>query len=194
MPSFIQSIIKKQLYIWFPEEEILENYRPEWLVGLEIDLYLPNLNLAIEVNGLQHLIKCEKFFKTNKDFEMQIIKDYVKKKIIFNESINFISIKQGANMLNEFTFKINYFIKKKLKINETIKTDYKSYWNNNRDSFIKQTENFRLHQVSLLENEYLFSSMALKNKKYKEFYDFVKSKAYINQKNAQKKMDIIYGN
>jgi hypothetical protein len=38
----------------FPSEQILRHYRPEWLNGLEIDIFLPNLQVAIEYQGQQH--------------------------------------------------------------------------------------------------------------------------------------------
>lgn len=194
MSSFIQSLVKKQLISWFPEEMLIENYRPDWLVGLEIDLYLPNLNLAIEVNGLQHYINTSKFFKNNSEFELQVIRDYVKEKIIKNESINLIVIKQGANMLNEFCFKMNYFFKnRKLKIEKELNQNYKDYWEINRTNFIQNKENFFSKQVSLLDNEYLFCSEALKKKEYKLFYSFIKDKAYIKEKEAAKKMNVLFG-
>lgn len=38
----------------FPEEQILRHYRPEWMDGLELDVYLPGRKLAIEYQGQQH--------------------------------------------------------------------------------------------------------------------------------------------
>lgn len=34
--------------------EILRHFRPEWLEGLELDIYVPSLRLAIEYQGQQH--------------------------------------------------------------------------------------------------------------------------------------------
>lgn len=36
------------------ETQVLYNYRPLWLNGLEIDIYYPTRKLAIEYNGSQH--------------------------------------------------------------------------------------------------------------------------------------------
>ena len=40
----------------FPGEEILRHNRPQWLGGLEIDIFLPSRRLAIEYQGQQHFI------------------------------------------------------------------------------------------------------------------------------------------
>ncbi|MCX6096742.1 MAG: hypothetical protein NT125_08575 [Candidatus Bipolaricaulota bacterium] len=37
-----------------PESEMLRHQRPEWLEGLELDIYLPALRLGIEYQGQQH--------------------------------------------------------------------------------------------------------------------------------------------
>lgn len=38
----------------FPEEEILRHHRPDWLGGLEIDVYVPGQRLGVEYQGQQH--------------------------------------------------------------------------------------------------------------------------------------------
>ena len=38
----------------YEKEEIKLHHRPDWLEGLEIDIYLPNLKLGIEYQGQQH--------------------------------------------------------------------------------------------------------------------------------------------
>lgn len=38
----------------FPNEEILRHHRPEWLCGLELDIFLPKLRLGVEYQGQQH--------------------------------------------------------------------------------------------------------------------------------------------
>ncbi len=38
----------------FPSEKIIRHHRPEWLEGLELDIYLPELELGIEYQGQQH--------------------------------------------------------------------------------------------------------------------------------------------
>lgn len=38
----------------FPDTEIIRHHRPEWLNGLEIDIFIPQLNCGIEYQGQQH--------------------------------------------------------------------------------------------------------------------------------------------
>ena len=38
----------------FIEKEILRHHRPDWLEGLELDIFLPSLKLAFEYQGQQH--------------------------------------------------------------------------------------------------------------------------------------------
>ena len=38
----------------YSEYEIIRHHRPEWLEGLELDIYIPDLNLGIEYQGQQH--------------------------------------------------------------------------------------------------------------------------------------------
>jgi hypothetical protein len=38
----------------FPGEQVLRHHRPEWLEGLELDVYLPDRRLAFEYQGQQH--------------------------------------------------------------------------------------------------------------------------------------------
>ncbi|GGF84262.1 hypothetical protein GCM10011338_40710 [Alteromonas lipolytica] len=38
----------------FPDLEIIRHHRPDWLEGLELDIYIPSLQLGIEYQGQQH--------------------------------------------------------------------------------------------------------------------------------------------
>jgi len=38
----------------FPNEQIIRHHRPGWLGGLELDIYVPRLNLGLEYQGQQH--------------------------------------------------------------------------------------------------------------------------------------------
>lgn len=37
-----------------PEQEVIRHYHPDWLDGLELDIYFPTLQLALEYQGQQH--------------------------------------------------------------------------------------------------------------------------------------------
>ncbi len=49
-----ESILYQIICRIFPGEEILRHHHPDWLGGLEIDVYLPRLDLAFEYQGQQH--------------------------------------------------------------------------------------------------------------------------------------------
>ncbi|MFT6928217.1 MAG: hypothetical protein ACJAZP_003867 [Psychromonas sp.] len=38
----------------FPEHEIIRHHRPDWLERLELDIYIPSLQLGVEYQGQQH--------------------------------------------------------------------------------------------------------------------------------------------
>lgn len=38
----------------FPDDEVIRHYRPKWLEGLELDVFIPSKNLGFEYQGQQH--------------------------------------------------------------------------------------------------------------------------------------------
>ena len=38
----------------FPDKIVLAHYRPDWLEGLELDIYVPDIKLGFEYQGIQH--------------------------------------------------------------------------------------------------------------------------------------------
>lgn len=42
-------------------EPFLEEYRPDWLFGMELDFFFPSLNFAVEFNGDQHYYDTDHF-------------------------------------------------------------------------------------------------------------------------------------
>ena len=88
----------------FPQFEIINNYRPDWLRynrNLELDIYLPELKLAIEVNGVQHYKYTPYFHDNEEDFVKQQERDEFKKKRCEEENIKMISIHYEYNYKNE---------------------------------------------------------------------------------------------
>lgn len=58
----------------FPREELVRRVRPEWLDGLELDLFFPQRLLAIEYQGLQHTEPVE-FFGGNRGYLLRFEND-----------------------------------------------------------------------------------------------------------------------
>ena len=58
--SYGEKLCRELLEMWFFENKVLYNYRPDWLKNpltgknLELDIYYPELKLAVEFNGMQH--------------------------------------------------------------------------------------------------------------------------------------------
>lgn len=49
-----ESILFKIICVLYPRHEVIRHHRPEWLEGLELDLFLPEERLGIEYQGQQH--------------------------------------------------------------------------------------------------------------------------------------------
>lgn len=81
--SKLQRSVAKYLFTTFPELEIYENKRPEWLLDasnrrLELDFWIPSLDFAIEVNGIQHYEYSQHFHGTYENFLDQQKRDRIK--------------------------------------------------------------------------------------------------------------------
>ena len=50
--SYLEIFIEKQLVLIFPTLKI--KYNIKQVIGSELDIYIPKLNLAIEINGIYH--------------------------------------------------------------------------------------------------------------------------------------------
>ena len=49
-----ETVLYKIVRKIFQDDEVIFHHRPEWLQGLEIDIFIPRYNLAIEYQGKQH--------------------------------------------------------------------------------------------------------------------------------------------
>lgn len=49
-----ESILHQIVSRIYPNQKIIRHHRPDWLEGLEIDIYLPELKLGFEYQGQQH--------------------------------------------------------------------------------------------------------------------------------------------
>lgn len=78
--SKMQQIAGAALRFWF-REQIIENFRPSWLKGLELDFFIPALNIGFEVQGEQHRRFVPCFHKSADDFDAQVARDKLKKKL-----------------------------------------------------------------------------------------------------------------
>ena len=54
-----ESILTKIIEGIYSNYEVKKHYRPKWLEGLELDIFIPELNLGIEYQGQQHFYPVE---------------------------------------------------------------------------------------------------------------------------------------
>lgn len=83
--SKLQEKTKLQLKMLLNKFEIIENIRPDWLKNpitgrnLEIDLFIPEVKIGIEVQGIQHDKFTPGMHSSVDDFEYQVQRDKIKK-------------------------------------------------------------------------------------------------------------------
>lgn len=90
--SRLQRQVSNLLSTYLGGNTIRENTRPDWLTAstgerLELDFYLPELKVAIEVNGRQHYTYSSHFHKSYEDFKKQLHYDSEKERHCANEGI-----------------------------------------------------------------------------------------------------------
>ena len=88
-----RSIGENELYrlikIIYKDKEIMRNLRPSWLEGLELDIYIPELKIALEFQGQQHRYPVELFGGEEK-FKIQKKNDERKKVLCRQKGIYLI--------------------------------------------------------------------------------------------------------
>lgn len=102
----IRSELEQKLYTSiekvFPNENFIKT-RPEWLKNpetnrcLELDFYCENLKIAIEVQGYQHYTYPNHYHKTDVDFQNQIKRDELKKKLCQENNITLVCVSVDNN-------------------------------------------------------------------------------------------------
>lgn len=81
----------------FPDRKLKKHARPEWLEGLELDLYLPEFKIGFEYNGQQHYRAVE-FFGGEKSLKKQKINDKRKQELCKKNDVILIEIKYDENL------------------------------------------------------------------------------------------------
>lgn len=73
----------------YPDYKIIRHYRPEFLNFLELDVYIPKLNIAFEYQGIQHFKPIE-HWGGKKSLEQGKRRDKLKKKLCEENNIKLI--------------------------------------------------------------------------------------------------------
>lgn len=112
-PKCSESLLEKKVRCMLIENDIkfYQNKRFNWLGKKHLDFYLPEYNVAIECQGIQHFKPIE-FFGGENGFKELIKRDELKKELCFNHHIKLIyfnynskitSLKNKLKCLSEHT-------------------------------------------------------------------------------------------
>lgn len=93
----------------YPNNDVLFHFRPQWLFGLEIDIFVPDLKLGFEYQGIQHF-KAVKHWGGQSQLEKQREHDKRKAKICLEKGINLITVNYDEPLTTEY-------VKNKIKSN-----------------------------------------------------------------------------
>lgn len=95
--SRLQRLVSNLLSAHLGKYTIRENIRPEWLINsdgerLELDFYIEELDVAIEVQGIQHYSFVRLFHKSHSNFEKQTERDKFKKEVCASRGIKLVEV------------------------------------------------------------------------------------------------------
>jgi hypothetical protein len=85
----------------FPNLEIIRHHRPDWLQGLEIDIFLPDLRLAIEYQGQQHFHAVEAWGGTDALHALQD-RDHRKASLCEERGVRLIAFDYTEPLIREY--------------------------------------------------------------------------------------------
>lgn len=129
--SKLQEETKNRILLLFNGYRVLENHRPVWMtnedtgIPLEIDIYLPDFKIGIEVQGRQHIEYVPYFHKTFADFEYQQKRDLIKKELCVKNNIHLYEIFSESDIDN-FIYDLRFFNKDLWKTLSDRNTEIKS--------------------------------------------------------------------
>lgn len=107
--SHLQDTVKHKLQLLFSGFNVSENYRPDWLQNpvtgknLELDFWIPEHRVGIEVQGRQHYEFVSVFHETEDDLLKQIERDKLKKKMCSELGVTLIEV-STAEDVNEMIY------------------------------------------------------------------------------------------
>lgn len=104
--SLFEVLGKRLLDFYFGRLRKRDNYRPDWLKGLEIDRFYPEIKVAVEFQGIQHLRPTKQLEQTREQFFQQLEKDTLKRRLCEEQGITLVTL--GLLDLDQDRFKTNF--------------------------------------------------------------------------------------
>jgi len=80
-----------------PKLKIIQHGRPSWLGRQHLDIWMPELNIAIEYHGLQHDQPVD-FFGGHQAYEKNIERDNRKKELCKENGVKLIEVREGYDL------------------------------------------------------------------------------------------------
>lgn len=90
--SASENLAKKILDHYFFQFRKLDNYRPVWLRGMELDRFYPDLGVAVEFQGRQHFMRVEDLGQTQEGFARQLHSDSQKRQLVESQGIKLFAL------------------------------------------------------------------------------------------------------
>lgn len=84
----------------FPDCRVISQYSPSWLKRQRIDIYIQELNVGVEYNGLQHYQAVE-YFGGEMGFEETQKRDSLKRKLCSENDLTLLEVKYNED-INDF--------------------------------------------------------------------------------------------
>lgn len=114
--SKLQREVSQMLATYLGQYTIRENIRPDWLITetggrLELDFYIEEPMVAIEVQGQQHYIFTPHFHKTYVDFEAQLLRDRAKREVCESRGImlyEIVSLNEAFEIITRICPKVQW--------------------------------------------------------------------------------------
>jgi len=134
--SYSEMVAKQVLDHYLGGFKKLDNVKPDWLQGMEIDRYYPTLGIAIEFQGDQHYRTVPGMHQDPTDFRKQLDIDTKKRQLIEGRGIKLHTI----NFLDLDRYKIQGLVR-------TLVQEGKLYAEkNNFNDEVRRLQNIRLDQ------------------------------------------------
>ena|SRR3990167_4039047 len=90
--SHSELLAKKILDHYFFAFRKLDNYKPVWLQGLELDRFYSDLGVAVEFQGKQHFLRTSELGQSQEAFDRGLKNDQRKRQLVESQGLKLIAL------------------------------------------------------------------------------------------------------